>query len=197
MKSRVPLLLAALLLAVPGIQAETNTVKEISPQEVVEAALYGKIEIIEHALKQGFKVNTADMDQRTPLMFAAFNAQIEIIELLIEAGADINAQDQTGTSALMFAASAPGAKESIQVLLDAGAAINLVDKNEHFSALMWAAAEGQAENVKLLLAKGADLSLLDIDGDTAETFAAKAGHSAVAQLLQEAAEKIKAGSSED
>ena len=89
----------------------------------------------------------------------------------------------------MFAASAPGGAAVIQLLLDAGAKINKVDTNEHFSALMWAAAEGQPENVKLLLAKGADLSLQDVDGDTAESFAAKAGHTAVAEILKAAAPK--------
>lgn len=187
MKSSALTLITALILSATGIQAGTNTVELISQQEVVEAALYGKKDIIQKALKQGFDVNSVDPEKRTPLMFAAFNAQTEIVKILLEADAEIDAQDQIGTSALMFAASAPDGKEAIQVLLDAGAKINLVDNNEHFSALMWAAAEGQTENVQLLLSKGADLSLQDVDGDTAETFAAKAGHAAVAQLLKEAA----------
>lgn len=171
---------------------ETKTVstpqKKLTQQEVVEAALYGKTDTVTAALKQGYDVNKRDPEQRTVLMYAAFNGQTPIVKKLIDAGADINVQDSVGTSSLMFAASGPS-KETVQVLIDAGAKINMVDNNEHFSALMWAAAEGQLENVKLLLKHKADLTLTDIDGDTAESFAAKAGHTAIVKVLQEAAAK--------
>jgi uncharacterized protein len=184
------LTVAVLASTLLGTHAETtNTVEAISQQEIVEAALYGKAETIEKALKQGYGVNARDPENRTVLMYAAFNGQTKIVEMLIEAKADVNAQDKIGTSALMFAASAPKATETVQLLLDSGAKINMVDSNEHFSALMWAAAEGQAENVALLLKHKADASLKDIDGDTAESFAAKAGHTAVVKILQEAAPK--------
>ncbi|VGO17930.1 hypothetical protein PDESU_06532 [Pontiella desulfatans] len=187
------LTLAVLASTLLGVRAETtNTVAAITQQEVVEAALYGKTDVVEKALKQGYKVNERDPENRTVLMYAAFNGQTDIVKKLIDAGADVNAQDQIGTSPLMFAASAPAGTETVQLLLDSGAKINMVDNNEHFSALMWAAAEGQAENVKLLLKNKANLSLEDIDGDTAETFADKAGHAAVAQILKEAAAKTEA-----
>ena len=122
-------------------------------------------------------------------MFAAFNGHAPVVKTLVDAGADVNAQDITGSTALMFAASGPFT-ETVQLLLDSGAEINMVDNNEHFSALMWAAAEGQAEAVKLLLKNKADTTLKDIDGDTAESFAAKAGHAEVVAILQ-AAEQAK------
>ncbi|MDF7807440.1 ankyrin repeat domain-containing protein [Pontiellaceae bacterium B12219] len=183
MKATILLFLCSLL-AAPFSRAQTNTTGTILEQEVIEAALYGKKAIVEQALKQGYDVNTADLEKRTALMFAAFNGQHEIAELLLKAGADVNAQDEIGTSALMFAASGPS-PETVELLLKNGAKINMVDNNEHFSALMWAAAEGQTENVKLLLAKGADLTLEDVDGDTAESFATKAGHYAAARAIKE------------
>jgi ankyrin repeat protein len=163
----------------------------ISQQEVVEAALYGKVETIKKALAEGYKVDSRDPEKRTALMYAAFNGQTAIAKLLIEAGADVNAQDKIGTSSLMFAASAPGGTETVQLLLDSGAKINMIDNNEHFTALMWAAAEGQAEKVTLLLKHKADATLKDVDGDTAESFAAKAGHTAIAQLLKDATQEQK------
>lgn len=189
MKPYVLILAALTAMASSAETNSTRVVEVISAQEVNEASLYGKKEIIETAIKQGFDVNTADPDKRTALMYAAYNGQTEIVKLLIDAKATVDAQDTTGTTPLMFAASAPNGKDSVILLLEAGAKINLVDNNEHFTALMWAAAEGQAENVKLLLEKGADLTLTDIDGDTAESFAAKAGHTAVAQILKEAVAK--------
>ena len=160
----------------------------IPPQEVVEAALNGKIETIEKALAQGYKVDTRDPGDRTALMYAAFNGQANIVKKLIAAGADVNARDKGGSTALMFAASGPFV-ETAKLLLDSGAKIDTIDGNEHFTALMWAAAEGQAENVTLLLKHKADTTLKDVDGDTAESFAAKKGHTAVAQVLKEAAQQ--------
>jgi ankyrin repeat protein len=183
MKATILLFLCSLL-AVPFVQAQTNTTGTILEQEVIEAALYGKKDIVEQAIKQDYDVNTADLEKRTALMFAAFNGHIEIVELLIKAGAEVNAQDEIGTSALMFAASGPS-PETVELLLKNGAKINMVDNNEHFSALMWAAAEGQTENVKLLLTKGADPSLQDVDGDTAESFATKAGHYAAVRAIKQ------------
>jgi ankyrin repeat protein len=187
MSSTRTLLIALTTMAVLSSHAaeETKKTTSISPQEAVEAALDGKVDIIEKALAQGYKPDTRDPENRTLLMYAAFNGQTPVAKKLIEAGADVNAQDKTGTSALMFAASAPNGKDTIQLLFDSGAKIDMIDSNEHFTALMWAAAEGQTANVKLLLKHKADTTLKDVDGDTAESFAAKAGHTAVVKILQE------------
>jgi ankyrin repeat protein len=182
----------ALLATALSVQAQesTNKVETITQQEVVEAALYGKAETIAAALKQGYKADTLDSEKRTALMYAAFNGQTAIVKMLIDAEADVNAQDNIGTSSLMFAASGEGT-DTVQLLLDNGAKINMVDTNEHFSALMWAAAEGQDENVVLLLKNKADHTLQDVDGDTAESFASKAGHKSAAALLKTHAETAK------
>ena len=178
---------AAILLCLQPLHAETTniTAEAISQQEVMEAALYGKTGTIDAALKQGFKADTRDPENRTALMYAAFNGRNEIVRMLLAAGAEVDAQDGNGSTALMFAASGPST-ETVQTLLDAGAKIDIIDSNEHWTALMWAAAEGQLANVELLLKNGADLTLEDIDGDTAETFAAHAGHAEVAKRLKEA-----------
>lgn len=190
-------LLIAALIGTSCLNAlsSTNTVETIPQQELVEAALYGKADIVEKAIKQGIDINKGDAENRTVLMYAAFNGHSAIVKSLIAAGADVNAQDKTGTSALMFAASGTST-ETVQLLLDAGAKINMVDSNEHFSALMWAAAEGQPENVKLLLKNGADITLQDTDGDTAESFASKAGHTAVVEILKTAATDKKTTTTE-
>lgn len=164
----------------------------VTMQELVEASLNGLEDSVAQALAQGFDPNQRDAEQRTLLMYAAFNGQTAIARRLLDAGAEVDAVDRIGSTALMFAASGPGT-ETVQLLLDRGAQVNRVDSNEHFSALMWAAAEGQLENVKLLLEKGADLSLKDVDGDTAESFARKQNHTAIAQLLQQAAASASTG----
>jgi ankyrin repeat protein len=192
------LYIALISLIVVAAHAEDTATKSASipQQEVIEAALYGKIETIEKALEAGYEVNARDPENRTALMYAAFNGQTAIVQKLIDAGADVNAQDKTGSTALMFAASGPYA-ETVQLLLEAGAQINMVDNNEHWSALMWAAAEGQAEAVKLLLENKADTTLKDVDGDTAESFAAEKGHTAVVQILKAATPKQSTDSTKE
>ena len=189
MKKTILLITALLVLAVTAsAEEQPKPVKSIPQKEIVEAALGGNLAIVEKALAQGYKPDTPDREGRTTLMYAAFNGQNNVAERLIAAGANVNAQDQSGSTALMFAASGPFAP-TVQLLLDHGAKINAVDGKEHWSALMWAAAEGQADVVELLLKNGADPSLKEVDGDTAESFAAKNGHTAVVKILQAAAVK--------
>ena len=189
MKKPMHLITALLVLAfASSAEEEPKPTKSIPQEEIIAAALGGNLAVVEKALAQGYKPDTPDREGRTTLMYAAFNGQTNVVERLIAAGANVNAQDKTGSTALMFAASGPFAP-TVQLLLDHGAKINAVDHNEHWSALMWAAAEGQAEAVELLLKNGADASLKEADGDTAESFAAKNGHSAVVKILQAAAPK--------
>ena len=162
-----------------------STFAAIPQQEIIEAALNGKTAILEKALAEGYQPDTRDPQNRTALMYAAFNGQTQIVKMLIAAGADVNAQEKTGSTALMFASSGPYV-ETVQLLLDHGAKINTIDTNEHWTALMWAAAEGQADVVKLLLKHKANIALKDVDGDTAESFAAKNGHTEVVRILQAA-----------
>ncbi len=178
--------------AVIAEQAVSQVVQAApSMQDVIPAALEGNLTVVEQALYQGYDPNQLDPEGRTTLMYAAFNGHTEVVDKLIQYKADVNIQDTTGSTALMFAASGPST-ETVALLLEKGARIDTVDSGEHFSALMWAAAEGQLDNVKLLLKHNADTTLQDIDGDTAESFAAKAGHAEVAELLKAAApEKVE------
>lgn len=182
--------IAALSFGTAFGETTNKTEEAISPQEVMEAALYGKDETIDNALKQGYQTDTSDPEGRTALMYAAYNGQTNIVQKLIEAGADVNHQDNTGSTALMLGASG-SSTETLKLLLDAGARINVADSNEHFTALMWAAAEGQADNVVLLLERGADSALQDVDGDTARSFALKAGHYAAVRAIDHAAKASK------
>lgn len=151
---------------------------------------------VQQAIEKGLSVNTIDPSGHTLLMLASYNGHTGIVEKLLEAGADVNLTNPTGTTPLMLAASGPF-PATVQALLAAGAKVNAIDSGEHFTALMWAAAEGQAEVVKILIDKGADLTLTDIDGDTAESFAFKAGHQAIVELLKAAVAEEESSPEED
>lgn len=148
-----------------------------------EACLEGKIEQVEQFIQNGMDVQSIDQDGRSGLMLACFNGHIEIVRKLLEEGSKINRTDNMGRTALMYASTGHYPK-TVELLLSKGADPNLVDNDEGFTALMFAGAEGNIKVVSLLLEHGADPSLKDKDGDTAESFARKNGHTEVADLIK-------------
>ena len=150
------------------------------------AALNGDIQTVEAELAAGVDVNATNLNgqNQTALMLAAYNGHTKLVERLIDRGGKVNHLDTTGRTALMYCSSGPF-PETVQLLIAKGAKVNLVDNNEGWTALMFAAAEGLAPNVKLLLDNGADTTPKDIDGDTAASFAANNGHTAVAKMIEE------------
>lgn len=154
-----------------------------SIDELFNAALDGKLEIVESYIENGFDVNQPNQENKSLLMLASFNGHILVCQYLIKAGAHAEARDPDGRTALMFASTGPFA-ETVKFLLSSDANPNSVDHGEHFSSLMHAAAEGHIDVVKVLLDNGADKTLKDIDGDTAESFAKQNGHLAVADYIK-------------
>jgi len=151
--------------------------------DIYAAALNGDLALVTAAIKNRQKANKADLDGRTALHYAAYNGHTEVIRLLLKNGAEVNLKDSEGRTALMMASSGPF-PEAVRLLLDNYADPNIRDNKEHFTAIMFAATEGQTEIVKLLLAKGADPTFKDVDGDDAESFATKGGHSDIVTLLR-------------
>ena len=172
--------------------AQTNTkisaapaaeTKQISTEQVFDAALQGKEEVIKNALDNGFDINTRGEAARTVLMMASFNGHTEIVKMLLEKGAEINAKDMTDRTALMYASTGPFAP-TVKVLLEAGAQVNLKDNHENWTAFMFAAGEGQIEILKLLLDAGADVNALDVDGESAYDFAMTNKHPEAAAFIK-------------
>ncbi|MEM6909999.1 MAG: ankyrin repeat domain-containing protein [Verrucomicrobiota bacterium] len=152
----------------------------------LEAALNGNLAVIEEGLRRGNQLEAEGEGQRTVLMQASFNGHSEVVRLLLKAGANVAHRDAARRTSLMYACTGDN-MDTIRLLLRHGAEVNAVDGEEQFSPLMYAAAEGLASVVSLLLEKGADPEHRDRDGDTAADFARRAGHLAVAKLIEEAA----------
>lgn len=148
----------------------------------MDDALNGNADAVEQAVAAGVDVNAVDEEKRTALMLAAFNGHVEIVKLLLDHDAKLSERDSMGRTPLMFAATGDNAA-ACEALLAAGADVNATDTGEGFTALMHAAAEGQLEVVKVLLQHNADRSRRDIDGDTAQSFAEKNGHTEVVKML--------------
>jgi ankyrin repeat protein len=173
-------------------------VKEPSPA-FFDAALAGRLDIVESEIAGGVAADAVNPNQQTALMLAAYNGQqtalmlaaynghTNIVAMLIDHGAEINHADTNNRTALMYSSSGQFPK-TVKLLIDKGADVNIKDTHEGWTALMFAAAEGLNENVQLLLDAGANTAPKDVDGDTAETFAAKAGHTDVAKMIRDHAE---------
>lgn len=164
--------------------AGVGTASELTSEDLRNAALTGRMDIVEQAIEQGVDLHEGDPLERTALMFAAFNGHLEIARFLVEQGADIQKKNSENRTALMFAASGPF-PETVEFLLDKGADPNVKDNIEGWTPLMYASAEGNHEVVQILLDHGADASLEDTDGETAIDFAGNNSHAEVVSLLQE------------
>jgi ankyrin repeat protein len=162
----------------------------VSNEQFIEAALEGKLDIIQQALNSGTVVDALGEGNRTALMLSAFNGHTTIAQALLDAGASVHARDITKRTALMYAATGPN-PDTVQALLSAGSEVNATDGHEDWTALMFAAAEGHQKVVDLLLANKADPTLKDADGDSAAEFALQRNFSALAQQLAAAAEHYK------
>jgi ankyrin repeat protein len=171
-------------------QKSLNTVEPQAnqAQALRDASLEGNTDLVQSILNTISNIDATDEEGHTALMLAAYNGHTPIVKALLGKDAQLNLIDSRGLSALHFASSGPF-PETVELLLSHGAQINLPDQIEQFTPLMYAASEGQLDVVKVLLAHDADTSLKDVDGDTAEKFAAQNNHPEIAKLLKSAASK--------
>ena len=165
--------------------AAAPTVNPVADQGLRDAALEGRIDLVVAAVDRGARINAADADGRTALMYAAFNGHAECVRWLLERGAAGGTREYVGRTALMFASSGPF-PETAQLLLEFGSNPNDADEYEGWTPLMFAAAEGQIEVIRVLLDYGAIPSAVDKDGDVAADHAAQNRHPEVEDLLREA-----------
>ena len=108
--------------ATTDAKPESLTVKPSNPaadSALRDAAMKGNIESIKQHLDAGANVSAKDVNDWTPLYYAANN---EIAELLITRGADVNAIDKRGWSPLH--AAVMGGEETIEFLIANGANVN-------------------------------------------------------------------------
>jgi len=161
--------------------------KDGSP--LVNAALYGKIEVVKFLISKGANVNAKSNGGRTPL-HAAVGAGVlsvsdvnivAVVKLLVSNGADVNAKDNKGETPLgdvvVF-----GTSEVIKLLISNGANVN-AKYNDGSAPIHKAARSGKIENVRLLVSKGADVNAKDNKGLTPLYNAVIGNHIEVVKFL--------------
>ncbi|KAL5516607.1 hypothetical protein EMCRGX_G001990 [Ephydatia muelleri] len=97
-------------------------------EQLREASIEGKIEVVEKLLLLGAHVNGTDEEHGwSSLMLACRVGHAKVVKILVSAGAHVNDQKKDGTSSLMLACRY-GHTEVVRILVSAGAHVNDQDK---------------------------------------------------------------------
>lgn len=180
------------------------------------AVLGGNLEGLEAVIKRGGRVNILDEEGRSPLYQACLMGEQLLVECLLDADADPNLTSRVAAVRPMQRASEAGEEEEedressaaracleeartclqvcstlahtaiMTLVLDRGADINAAPGALGWTSLHLCAAVNNEEGASLLLSRGAFGALEDVEGNTAEALADRAGHEAVLKLLKEA-----------
>ena len=134
----------------------------------------------------GIDVNFLNLQDESPLMYAALNGHLALAQKLIEKDADIN---KTGWTPLHYAAT-KGHVEIMRLLLGRHAFVDAESPNGT-TPLMMAAQYGTGAAVKLLLDEGAQPLQKNKQGLTALDFAQRASRPDAIKLLSASAPTVE------
>ncbi|VDM45600.1 unnamed protein product [Toxocara canis] len=153
------------------------TISEDIPQERNEAILH-------ILLKNGASVNGKDIDERTPILWAASNGNTEAMMSLIQAGGDRYAIDRDQLNALHCAAS-HGHEHMLELLIEScdKSIIDATDRNGD-TPLFYAVTLGHFECARLLLLSGANANHQDLRLRTPSHCAAAKGQLRMLKVLK-------------
>jgi ankyrin repeat protein len=180
----------------PAVEHPVAPPKPLTPEQaalvsiLIAAAKSGNLTAIQLAMEKGAEINGADIDGKTPLMWAAYTGQYSAVTALLAAGADMQARDKMGWTALHAAAWARRAPV-VSLLLENGAAADAKDLDDR-TALMHAAQYGETAMVKDLIAKGANTNARNKFDQTPLMFAVTLRDTSTAEALLEGGADINA-----
>ena len=137
--------------------------------------------VVKTLLDAGAKVDAADENGQTPLIFAAKVSPLENVKLLLERGAHINAQENRGMTALHYAVVGDD-PDLVRLLLSKGALVNVGDQDQE-TPLDAAVRYGKIDIARLLLANGSEVDSRNADGYTPLALAVCANELRAVKLL--------------
>ncbi|KAL7783000.1 ankyrin repeat-containing domain protein [Trichoderma afarasin] len=126
------------------------------------AAIWGKMPIIQQLIDRGVDINARASDGQTALYPAIEREDSDAVRLLVEKGADVNVQPKDGATPLHRAVT--GNLEVVRLLVERGADINAVWNG--VISLCTAVMLGKIDIVKFLVQMGADVNTRMKEGAT-------------------------------
>ena len=137
---------------------------------LIQAAGWGRDQVVEELIKEGAHVNVKDNSQLTALYWASWFDHWSVVKRLCAACADTNVPDRRGVTPLMCAARW-GSDEMVCELIRAGASVNVVTSHEWWygglaagsTALHFAAGYNNIKCGVLLVEAGADMTARNND----------------------------------
>ncbi|EAU85260.2 hypothetical protein CC1G_10046 [Coprinopsis cinerea okayama7 len=124
-------------------------------------------------------VNSVDVDERTPLHWAASSGSLDVARFLIDQKAEVDKVDNSGWTPLHIAVSA-GNYDIVQELIGGGA-----DNDKGITPLHYAASKSRIDIGKLLISRGADYNARDNANQLPLHRAATTGSTGFIRLLLE------------
>lgn len=124
------------------------------------AAFKGNVEIMEELINKGAKATVQDVNETTPLCFAAMGGQLTIqgVELCVKGGANLkNDVNRDGANVLLLAVTNDKDLTLTNYFVSKGLDIKSVDKNGN-TIFSYAARGGNVNTLKALIQKGVAVS---------------------------------------
>lgn len=160
------IVLAAVLLAVPPVQADQAEAREqlkkeglaFTPEAFLQEVSEGDVEHVKLFLEAGIDPSARNASGRTALWVATERRQLEVVKALLEGGVkpdEKNAPSVDGGKSLVFEAVDSENTDLLRVLVEAGADARSGNDYE-ITPLAEAARTGRLEMCKILIKAGAD-----------------------------------------
>ena len=151
---------------------------------------------VELVLNDGLDINTPELSNRTPLLWASLSSSGESIETLIDLGANVNAQRTDDKEAPLTLSSGWNKFMAVYLLLDHGADANIASADGN-SPLHTAVSKGFFDITKLLVEKGSYVNLQNKEGRTPLFLSVKNKHEQLIKLLIENEADVRIGYKEN
>jgi len=163
-------------------------------QPIHLAAVSGSIPILDMLLEKNVDIETKDINQMTPMLFAVSRGQVEMTRHLVDLGANVNPDPCKNNKSCtcgpnfrtpLHNACDMGKLELIEDFVSNGAKVNLLC-NQGFTPLYYAVKSGNIDSVNFLIDHGAFLNVKEKElGCTELHLAAAMGYGDIVRLLTE------------